>query len=161
MRQRRERLHTDGGEINLIPMLDMVSLLVQVLLLNVQFNAFAELPARPVAASSDAEPPPAALDLQVTLTPQGYEISWSTGTGRSERSFPCVGGCDAEGTRLDVEALRALAVDLKAQHPEEDAAVVVPEEGLTFDAVVRTMDALRQDKLKRPLFPDIGLGDLE
>lgn len=158
--RRRERLAVDSAEINLIPMLDMVSLLVQVLLLNVQFNAYAEVHARSVAAAEQALPQDR-LDLQVYVGGEGYVVSWAEGSGREELRLPCPGGCLPDGTGLDTDGLRAVAVGLKGRHPDEDVAVVVPDEGTAFEALVRTMDVLREGADRAPLFPDIAIGDLE
>lgn len=145
MRRRRERLHTDGAEINLIPMLDMVSLLVQVLLMNVQFNAYAEVAARPITASADATPPAAALDLQVGVGPDGWIASWSEGGARQERRF----GVDGAAS------LEALAAALADAHPDDETAIVVPGGAIPFEVVVGTMDALRAH------FTDVALGDAQ
>jgi biopolymer transport protein ExbD len=143
VRRRRERLHTDGAEINLIPMLDMVSLLVQVLLMNVQFNAYAQVGARPITASADATPPAAALDLQIGVSPDGFVASWSEAGARQERRFA------AE----DAASLERLAAELSDAHPDEETAIVVPGGAIPFEVVVGTMDALREH------FTDVALGD--
>ncbi len=149
MRRRRERLHTDSSEINLIPMLDMVSLLVQVLLMNVQFNAYAEVGARPVAASADAQPAAQALDLQVGVGSYGYIVSWSVGGQREERRFP------GDGEHFDTASLERLAAELGDAHPDEETVIVVPDGAVPFEAIVGTMDALREH------FADVALGDLQ
>lgn len=149
MRRRRERLHTDNAEINLIPMLDMVSLLIQVLLMNVQFNAYAEVAARPVAASADAQPATASLDLQVGVGTYGYVVSWSEGGARQERRLA------GDGATFDTVGLERLAAELAGAHPDDETVIVVPDGAVSFDAIVGAMDALRDH------FTDVALGDAE
>jgi biopolymer transport protein TolR len=155
---RPRRLPVDPPEINLVPLLDMVSLLIQLLLINAQFGVYAEVGSEIAGAPSDA--PPQGLLLEVRVQPEGYSVMWSDDGVRRQQVVPCLGGSCSEPDRYDVAALRGFAADLKGRHPSEVQVLVAPGPDVPFDVMVRTMDALRESPDRRPLFPKVILGDL-
>lgn len=154
--RRRARLPITTPEVNLVPLLDMVSLLIMMLLVNAQFGTYSELETH-LAGAAAAEQSAEALGLQVDLTREGFRVAWSQGGARQERSFPCGDGC-ADPARWDTAGLRGLAQELKRTHMAEQQVVLTPGEGVPFELVIRAMDALRADPAGQPLFPDIVVG---
>jgi hypothetical protein len=154
MMRRRARLSTAPPDLNLVPLLDMVSLLVQVLLLHVHFGALAELPATPVGAPSGEDS--GSLALSVDIGEGGYIVRWNDEeAGRSE-----VLGCNAPCTDLEhwpTAELGHLLSSIKDDHPTDEQAVVRPLTDVRFDVVARTMDLVREVE-GRPLFPQISIG---
>lgn len=152
------RLSLEPPELNLVPMLDMVSLLIQLLLINAQFGAFAEVPTALGAPSEDVDP--SVFSFQVLVSPTGYRAAWSGAQGTGERDFGCGGPCERP-EQWDTAGLADLATTLKAEHPEASTVVVVPEGDVSFDVIVRTMDALRggPEPFRRLLFQDVVLGE--
>ncbi len=147
--RRRARLSVDTPEVNLVPLLDMVSLLIQMLLVSAQFGAFAELESQVAGPGTpeDAE----RLGLEVRVVATGYLVSWTVDGERTERSLACLDeGC----THWPGPGLTALAQDLKGRHPSERQVVIDPDPGVPFEGVVAAMDAVRSAG-KAPLFPDL------
>ena len=153
--RRRPRLPISTPEVNLVPLLDMVSLLIQMLLVNAQFGTYAELETH--LAGPAAEQSSEKLGLQIDITTDGYLVSWTENGSRSERSFPCAPDC-ANPNSWDVAGLRTLAVTLKSSHRVEQQVVLSPGKGVEFDRVIRAMDAVRSDGDGEPLFPDLVVG---
>jgi biopolymer transport protein ExbD len=157
MRRRRARMPVDPPEINLVPLLDMVSLLIQLMLVTAQFGAYAELPST-AAAQGAGSPDAEALTLVVRPTLDGFSVQWREGDAAAPvqaRDLPCATTpCDAPED-YDGHALRELAASLRSGHPGERQVLVQPARGVPFEVVVRTMDLLRLDEDGRPLFPDV------
>lgn len=153
--RRARRLPVETPEINFVPMLDMVALLIQMLLINAQFGAFAQVPSMvgsPVAETT------AGLHLLVEVNGEGYVVSWSEGEARRTERVPCAAiGC-VNPEAYDRDALREVARGLKDLHPAETQGLLVPGRDVPFEAVIGAMDALRSGaSTGSPLFPDIVL----
>jgi biopolymer transport protein ExbD len=152
--RRGNRLSTSPPELNLVPLLDMVSLLVQVLLLHVHFGALADVPATPVGAPIGEDS--AALALAIDIGEQGYIVRWNDqGEGRSE-VLPCKPPC-TDTEQYPTRDLQSLLGTIKDQHPSDAQAVVRPISDVRFDVIARTMDLVRASGAQ-PLFPDIAIG---
>jgi len=152
MKQRR-RLPTAPTALLLIPLLDMVSLLVQVLLINIHFGVFAELPAKEVVAVGSASSQ--ALALTIDVVGSGFTVRWNEPVGSRSQDLPCTAPCVGVD-QFPFSRLGALLGTLKDQHPGERGAVVRPLADLPFDIIARTMDTTRAAD-GRVLFPEIGL----
>lgn len=153
--RRRGRLPIDPPEVNLVPLLDMVSLLIQMLLVNAQFGVFTELETH---LAGEAEPTSTEkLGLEVSVEKAGYRLSWTQDGGRKERLVGCPKDC-ADAGDWDALGLRAAARELKTHHLSEQQVVLTPGEGVPFEAVIRAMDAVRTDDSGQPLFPDLVVG---
>ncbi|MEQ1565358.1 MAG: biopolymer transporter ExbD [Myxococcota bacterium] len=148
------RLDDDPPEINLIPMLDMVSLLIQLLLVNAQFGVFAEIPAD-LGAPSDQQI--AGVQLRVDVSTSGFGVGWTEPGGPEARTVPCLGGSCAAPESWDHAALAELARKIKGLHPAEAQVQLVVAPDVSFEVVARAMDALRGSE-SGPLFPDVVLG---
>lgn len=153
--RKRHRLPISTPEINLVPLLDMVSLLIQMLLVNAQFGTYSQVGTH--LAGPAAEQSAEKLGLQVDVARTGFTVSWTENGGRVERSLPCGQRCD-DPAGFDAPGLRALAVHLKSTHVAEQQVVLSPGEGVAFEVIVRAMDALRADDSGAPLFPDLVVG---
>ncbi len=161
MSRSRRRLSRLPPGINLIPLLDMVSLLIQLMLVNAQFDTYAQVgskvaaPAAGVVEAPDKE----SLSFEVALTEDGFSASWHEATGAVERKLPCRGGC-ADPAAWDADGLERLSAELKTRFPAEQRVVVRPAPGVPFDVIVKTMDALRGPVGgKDAPFPDVVLAD--
>ncbi len=151
---RRHRLRVESPELNLIPLLDMVSMLIQMLLVNAQFGVYAEL--RSTVAGGTSEALGEELGLTVRVQPDGYAVQWLDGGNTVERRVECAPPCPPEG--YDQVALREILEGLRDRRPDESQVVLLPEPGVAFEAVVRAMDAVTMDAAGKPLFPDLVVG---
>jgi biopolymer transport protein ExbD len=150
VRNRRRRLSAES-ELNLIPMLDMVSLLIQLLLLNAHFGSLVTVPS---LIGRETEEPLDGAAVQLVVSPQGYELSWTESGQREVRHLPCKGAC-SERTDFDLPGLRSAARDVKRNHPDDRSVTVVLHPSLAFESVADAMDAVRGRA--GSLFPDIVL----
>jgi biopolymer transport protein ExbD len=150
----RRRLVMDTPELNLVPLLDMVSLLIQLLLINAQFGVFAEIGA--VLGAPSAEPGQG-LQLQVHVTGSGFQVSWEAGGGRESKVLPCSGDGSCAGVEsYDAAGLAAVAGELAREFPEEQQVQVRLDPEVSFEVAAKVMDAVRGPDGTG--FPDVVLG---
>lgn len=123
---------------NLIPILDAVFIFIFFLLMSASFIKIYEIPSD-VPLVSDQEPPPNKKPLALTLKITDSNISVYTGIpSRAIRSF----GKDSEGN-YDLESLHTFIVKVKADNPTEKTAILEPLVDITYEEIVKIMDALR------------------
>ena len=150
-------------DLDLVPIMNLVTILIPFLLLGAQFLRIAvidtALPSPPAATTAAA--PDDGLRLTVAITSEGYTV-----TGRDEllaggKAIPCdVVGC-ADGKAYDADGLTRLLSTLKGRWPDEKYVVLVPESEITYEVLVRTMDAAREDRegsigrVRAVLFPAV------
>jgi biopolymer transport protein ExbD len=149
----RRRLPAETPEINLVPLLDMVSLLIQLLLVNAQFGVYAELAS---AVGRPTDSPLGGAQVVVEVGAQGFTLSWAEGAGRESLSLPCVDGRCAAPESYDAAGLNSALTALKGKFPSEDQAQLVPGAEVSFEVIAMAMDALRGPG--EPLFPDVLFG---
>jgi biopolymer transport protein ExbD len=154
--RRSRRLRLDAPELNLVPLLDMVSLLIQMLLVDAQFGVYAEVAS--AVSSGTAEATGEQLGLAVHVRPDGFGVQWIEGGEGRERAVPCASAPCGELAAWDGDGLRAVLSALKDAHPEERSIVVLPEAGVPFEVVVRAMDLVRADDAGKELFPELVVG---
>jgi biopolymer transport protein TolR len=152
-RRARQRLSVDVPELNLVPLLDMVSLLIQLMLINARFGLFAEIGSFAARPSGEV-PTGASLGLVVRVNLDGYEVSWADGEERVHQQLACATTpCLPDDYATD--ALRGMVVPLKQRFPDETRVVVVPMASVPFEVLVATMDTLREPVGNLAMFDDV------
>ncbi len=144
-RARRKR----GTELNLVSMIDVLTVLVFFLLVN-QIGVSVlgvELPG-PAAASSEPTPP---QDLSVVVRADGLVLA---DNGQPIGRYPLLDGL------FDFNGLAARLGELKQLTPDDSRISLLLEPGISYETLVTLMDAVRVDSANTdlPLFPDISVG---
>ena len=117
--------HRDDPEINLIPMIDVLLVIIIFLMLTTTYSRFAEMQINLPSAES-AKQPERPNEISVIMTAGGqYEINRRAVVFRDVASFR--------------EELRRAGADMK-----EPVVVINADSTVTHQAVVRVMDAARQ-----------------
>ena len=169
-------------ELNLVPIMNLVTILIPVLLLSVQFMNLAlidsTLPAigpPPDTPPEEDEDPP--LVLSVLITAKGFTIAGADAVLKpegeaaaapapaegeeAEPTVPCTddGQCGTPEDYDYAELTRLLAL-IKTEYPDDENVILVPESEVVYEVIVRTMDASRDDLenpnpdgTRRSLFP--------
>lgn len=158
-------------ELNLVPIMNLVTILIPFLLMAAQFVSYAvidsTLPAIGPPVPVEEEPEEKPLSLSVMITDEGFtvggnhpELESEGGGDEGEEkgatiecvtpdcSFDRAAGESAEQA-YDVRALRDLLGRIKDDKPEEKNVILVPESDLPYEVLVMAMDATRED-------PDAG-----
>jgi len=149
IRARGEEQAEEGGELNLVPYLDIVTNVIMFLLATTVFSvALGDI--RVAAAAIDPAPGPRApgLELTVSISERGFTLA----TARSVGPF-----IPKRGDAYDYDALAARLDELK-RSPEaaaERRAVVNANPAIPYEVVVGTLDAVHGPRDSR--FPDVSL----
>ncbi|MGH7595674.1 MAG: ExbD/TolR family protein [bacterium] len=159
-------------ELNLNPLLDMMTVLIPLLLANAQFAKIGVIelnlpPAVSAAGSGSGSAIPKeekrTLDLTVSVTDKGFYISSAvavlTGAAGAAPAIPV----NADG-EYDFDALSQKLYEIKKKVGNEfadpDAIVIQAEPKIRYQILVSTMDAARSIRLDEKivgLFPNVAL----
>ncbi|MCO4744426.1 MAG: biopolymer transporter ExbD [Proteobacteria bacterium] len=157
----KKRLGT-AEELNLVPIMNLVTILIPFLLMAAQFISLAVIdstlpaigPPQPPSEQEDDDPP---LSLSVMITDEGFTVKGSgideiVGASEDEGeeagpTIPCtVQGCPTPDTYNVAELTRMLTEikDLPGNEDEENV-ILVPESRVPYEVLVLTMDSARND----------------
>ncbi|MBV8063861.1 MAG: biopolymer transporter ExbD [Nevskia sp.] len=147
-RARRKR----ATELNIVSMIDILTVLVFFLLVNALGVSILgiNLP------SSDSPPPDKPLkNLRVIVRQDGLTVGDEAGV---LKQFPLAAGS------YDFKGLGELMAQVKDREPAEDKISLLLEPGIQYDVLVQVMDAVRLQAgtpghPQRDLFPQIAVGD--
>ncbi len=158
-----------AGAPDLVPIMNLVTILIPFLLLSVTFVNLAvvdsTLPAISPIPSDTVEADK--LRMMVAITDQGFIVRGNS---------PLLEGdpeAEARGQSIDrltdgaypFTELTDLMVQLKSEYPDEANVVLIPEDVVDYDTIVGTMDATRDwtppgATVKELLFPVVSLGSV-
>jgi biopolymer transport protein ExbD len=151
MKANFEEAEEETGEINLVPYMDIVTNIIIFLLASV----VNQVPLGTINVSSptfgggggggEAEKP--ALNLTVTVGNSGFTLAGSGGVMPPIPKLP--------SGEYDYGALTAKLTDVKNQFKDETKATFNADAGTPYEIVIKTLDAMREDKDGHMLFPDI------
>lgn len=141
-----------GAELNIVSMIDILTVLVFFLLVNSIGVSILGVNL-PDANAAVQTPPPHALS--VTVRGSGLLVS---DLGSPLKAFP------KKGETYPIPEVAALLREIKARLPEEQNITLLLEAGVPYEVLIAVMDAVRTDSTARgkqptDLFPNISLGD--
>jgi biopolymer transport protein ExbD len=147
-RARRKR----ATELNIVSMIDILTVLVFFLLVNALGVSILGIN---LPSSTSTPPPQQPKDLKVIVRRDSLTLA---DAGGGLKQFPAVDGA------YDLAALAALLAEVKDREPDEDKITLLLEPGVPYDTLVQVMDIVRIQPAspghpQRDLFPQIGLGD--
>jgi biopolymer transport protein ExbD len=155
MREHAEEAEEEGGELNLVPYLDIVTNIIIFLLASVAFNVefgnvnvtLPTISRGAGVAAEDMEKNP--LNLSILAGATGFTI------GASGGMLPLIPK-KADGD-YDYKGLTETLVKLKEvpENSKETKATFNADATIPYDVVVHTLDAMREDKNGKLLFPDV------
>jgi biopolymer transport protein TolR len=155
----------EGGELNIVPFLDIVMNILIFVLATVAVTFTATIDTSPPASKSAGvrtEVPSEALNLSVLIATEGFSLKTSGGN--------IAPGCNDVGAgyavpkvngNYDFTSLKACASHLKGSSSafaDETAATISANPGVDFQTVVGVMDALRETPAGDSLFENIQFG---
>jgi biopolymer transport protein ExbD len=126
-------------KLNLVPIMDSVFIFIFFLLMSASFLKIYEI-GSPIPIISDNEPPPKDKDpLALTLTVEDNAII--LGRGVPSQTFKTFQR-QPDG-QFDLIDLHTTLIDLKKKFIEEDTIIFQPVGDLTYEEIVKIMDAVR------------------
>ena len=159
------------GQLSILPIMNLVSILIPFLLMTSQFAQISAIetlaPVLPSpGAPSDAADEPVTLLVQLSrggIKVAGADAVFQAGPGASPL-IPCKSGFCAGADSYDWAGLTAALSRIKDAFPDQDQLLLLPDENVPYEVIVRAMDASRADPSvrgldgrPRPLFPRVIL----
>jgi biopolymer transport protein ExbD len=153
------RLRRDNGEaLNLVPMIDIFTVLVTFLLMTAVFYRTVILELNLPTAQNESTPPPPTLQLEVMVRKAKIQVA-DRGTGLLQEFPNGVQG-------YDLTALSQFLQRVKERFPSKLDATILLEQDIPYDTVVQVMDTVRvidqkqgERTVQAELFPEISIGD--
>ncbi|MFZ5445024.1 MAG: ExbD/TolR family protein [Myxococcota bacterium] len=158
----------EAGELNIVPYLDILMNLIIFMLLSMtglatfgMLNVNAPTYGGGGPGNAEEKPP---LTLTVAIAKTGFFIAATGGVlpGQTEAAAANPGegaptiARKADGS-YDYEALNAKMMEIKASFPGESKLILAAEANTEYEVLVSTMDATRETKDRKLLFPDVTL----
>ena len=153
----------EGGELNIVPFLDIVTNVLMFVLATVSVTFTATIDTFPPRAGSGARAPTTpTLGLTVLIVPDGFSLK-----ARGGNVAP---GCNDTGPGVaipqknnayDYDALKACVIKLKgasADFKDETGVTISANPSIPYQVVIGTMDAVRRNDQGDDLFPEVSFG---
>jgi biopolymer transport protein TolR len=143
----------ETGEINLVPYMDIVTNIIIFLLASVvnqvplgNINVSSPTIGEGAGETTPQEKPP--LNLTVTVAATGFIIA---GSGAVTPTIPKL-----PSGQYDFEGLTNKLTEIKRDVAQGETKATFNADGyVPYDMVIKTLDAMREDKNGKALFPDI------
>ena len=158
VRRNHARYHQGRDDLNIVPMIDMMVILVFFLIFTAVFSKTnilqLNLPANASAAPLDL---PKGLKLEGIIRPGDLVVN--------DRNSGPLKVLDNTPSGYDLDGLSEYMRRVKATYPQMTDATVLPGPNVSYDTLVQVMDTVRVYQLpvapfsKAELFPDIAIGD--
>jgi biopolymer transport protein ExbD len=153
----------EGGELNIVPFLDIVVNILIFVLATVAVTFTASIETTPPASRTGgvrAEHKKEVLNLSVLITSEGHAIKTSSGNVAPgcKGAGPGI-AIPKRGGQYDFESLNQCAGTLKKASPEfgeETQVFVSANPGIQYQILVSTIDQLRATPQGDALFPDVN-----
>jgi len=146
------------NDLNIVPMIDMMVILVFFLLFTAVFSNTNILELNLPAPNSSVPELPKGLQLEVIVRKNTIEIA--------DRNSGVLRALPRKEGEYDYKGLSDFLQFVKSKYPTVMAANVLMEEDIPYDVLVQTMDSVRLFEkddapafTKVELFPDISVGD--
>jgi biopolymer transport protein ExbD len=158
VRRNHARYHQGRDDLNIVPMIDMMVILVFFLIFTAVFSKTNILQLN-LPASSNTAPLdlPKGLKLEVIIRPDDLVINdRNSGPLKTLPNTPA---------GLDLDGLSEFIRRVKSQFPDMTDATILPSPATSYDTLVQVMDTVRIYQLpvapfsKAELFPDIAIAD--
>jgi biopolymer transport protein TolR len=154
LKTEHDEAEEETAEINLVPYMDIVTNIIIFLLASVVQqvplgNINVSSPTIGGAgAAADTEPETPPLNLTVTVAQNGFIVA---GSGAVIPPIPKL-----PNGQYDFDGLNNKLIEIKKEIAHgETKATFNADAYVPYEMVVKTLDAMREDKAGKPLFPDI------
>jgi biopolymer transport protein TolR len=157
----------EGGELNIVPFLDIITNVLMFVLatISVTFTAMVETQPPRVGGSGARAPSKPSLSLNVVVIDRGFIVSafgQRIGEGcQGPGSGVAVGLTPDAPQTYDYAKLSACAKGLKnqvAEAADETSATLTANNDIPYQVIISTMDAIRKSDDGQELFPDVNFG---
>ena len=157
----------EGGELNIVPFLDIITNVLMFVLATVTVTFTATIDTfPPKAGSSNVRPPTTpTLGLTILVVNDGFSVKARGGNvapGCNDTGQGLAVGKTPDGKEYNFDALKKCVTALKNSSPdfaEETSVTISANPNIPYQAVIGTMDAVRKSEDgTKDLFPDVNFG---
>ena len=145
-------------EINVVPMIDMMIILVFFLIFTAVFTKTNILELNLPGADSAVPDLPEGLNLEVIMRKERHR-------GRRSRHRCAARACRSTDGKYDLKGLSDYLQLVKSKYPDKQDATILLEQDIQYDTLVQVMDTVRVFAVPGSrwdlgeLFPDVSVGD--
>ncbi len=146
------------NDLNIVPMLDVMVILVFFLIFTAVFSRTSVLELSLPVPSSDLPPLPPQLELEVVVKLDSITVA--------DRGTAPLKVLPAVGRDHDLTGLTEFLKVVKARYPEKTEATILLAPDVSYDTLVQVMDAVRSFEVTQSgqivrgeLFPRVAVGD--
>ncbi len=153
----------EGGELNIVPFLDIVMNVLMFVLATVTTTFLATIDSFPPKRGGRGGPSTPTLNLTVIVVPEGFSVKASGGS--------IAPGCRDTGSGItvpkagneyDYKGLNTCVGIVKREAPEEvrdeTSVTISANPNIPYQVIIGTIDACRKDEQGQDLFPDVQFG---
>ncbi len=157
VRRNHARYHQGRDDLNIVPMIDMMVILVFFLIFTAVFSKTDILQLNLPSNNPTAMVLPKGLKLEIIVRPNDILVN--------DRNSGPLKDFESKGGAYDYDSLSVFMRTVKSQFPQMTDATVLLGPNVQYDVLVQVMDAVRVYQLptapysKAELFPDISVGD--
>jgi biopolymer transport protein ExbD len=157
VRRNHARYHRGRDDLNIVPMIDMMVILVFFLIFTAVFSKTNILQLNLPANNPAPIDLPKGLKLEVIIRPNDLLVN--------DRNSGPLKLIENTASGYDLENLSVFMRQVKSQFPQMTDATILPGAAVSYDTLVQVMDAVRIYQLpvapfsKAELFPDIAIAD--
>ena len=157
VRRNHARYHQGRDDLNIVPMIDMMVILVFFLIFTAVFSKTNILQLNLPASNTAPVELPKGLKLEVIIRPNDLVVNdRNSGPLKTLANTP---------NGYDLDGLSEFIRRVKSEYPQMTEATILSSPATTYDTLVQVMDTVRVYQLpvapfsKGELFPDISIGD--
>jgi biopolymer transport protein ExbD len=157
VRRNHARYHQGRDDLNIVPMIDMMVILVFFLIFTAVFSKTNILQLNLPASNTAPVELPKGLKLEVIIRPNDLVVN--------DRNSGPLKVIENTPTGYDLDHLSEFMRQVKSQFPQMTDATILPGPAVPYDVLVQVMDTVRVYQIPTPpfskaeLFPDIAIGD--
>jgi biopolymer transport protein ExbD len=157
VRRNHARYHQGRDDLNIVPMIDMMVILVFFLIFTAVFSKTNILQLNLPATNTAPVDLPKGLKLEVIIRPDDLVVN--------DRNSGPLKTIANTASGYDLDQLSEFMRQVKSQFPQMTDATILPGPAVPYDTLVQVMDTVRVYQLpvapfsKAELFPDIAIAD--
>ncbi|MDT7906997.1 MAG: biopolymer transporter ExbD [Candidatus Calescibacterium sp.] len=167
---KRKRELPVSGDVNVIPFIDMLSVIIIFLIMVASFLNLgvieSSMPKAGGESASVAQPEKKKeekekLNLTIAITDKGFYIGGAGAILQQRAGEPTIPKVDG---KYDFKALNDKLWEIKQRYPDEWDVIILPEDDIDYQTIIKTMDAARErwveengKKVKKYLFPNVAI----
>src|ERR1700689_3689488 len=157
VRRNHARYHQGRDDLNIVPMIDMMVILVFFLIFTAVFSKTNILQLNLPASNTAPVELPKGLKLEVIIRPDDLVVN--------DRNSGPLKVLENTPNGYDLDGLSEYMRRVKATYPQMTDATILPGPNISYDTLVQVMDPVRVYQVPEPpfskaeLFPDIAIGD--